>query len=129
MKVGKNNNGEQVMYGTCRFCGQILNVTLMCEEDATDAEMNRQATLHCGCEGGKEYAAMEEAKARAVSVIEENVTDEEIKVALQTLVSPVCEKAVKSVTIDTGSGTKYALRMNKGYAEVKITRTNIETKS
>ena len=129
MEVGKNRAGETVMYGKCRYCGQIMDVTFACEEGATDAEMNRQATLHCTCEGAKLYAAIEAAKVRAIRVINETVGNEEIRDAMQVLVSPACEQAVKNITIDNGNGTKYAMQLNKGLVEVKVTKTSVETQS
>lgn len=127
----KFKNGEDdVMYGACVYCGQTMNVTAMVDPDATESQMNREATMHCNCAGAKEFRDRENAKHRAVEVIDEVIKDEELKAAMMTLIAPVCEQEVKSVSIDTGTGKKYAMKLNKGgLIEVKVSITSVTTRS
>lgn len=124
------NGDNEVMYGECLFCHQTMNITAMVDEDASESEMNRAATMHCGCEEAKQYRAAENAKHRAVEVIEEMIRDEDVKMSMQTLVAPVCDMQIKNVLIDDGQGTRYKMKLNKGgLIEVQVTVTNVTARS
>lgn len=120
-----------MMTGTCRFCGQF--VQLDTDEELTKPQAEEMATMTCNCEGAQEYQKEKQRKEKAmknVSVLfgedapmEKRAGDGIVDI-LRAAVEEIYTGGLAKVTLNMRGGVKASISQNsKGEINVERTET------
>ena len=111
-------------YGTCRFCGQhgIVDTN---DEDTEQSEIDEYVTMHCTCQGAKEYkeliAKIAEAKGN-LQELTKNI-DPDITEAMAAGIDLIGHGAIQEMQVKTGKRALKVQMKSKGTILVQMTET------
>lgn len=124
---------KDVIPTVCPYCGQVVTVELPDNEDYTEADLKREATLNCSCPEGRYQRAIREqirdAKNNLTALSSEDaqnmgfqpIGDENVIEAMEKLIELAGYGKVLDVTIKlSGLGTVKIKRTPK--EQIKVTR-------
>ena len=115
------------MEGSCKYCGQIINV-----EAETQTEADEKATMECGCGAAKlaqkRNRNISEAKELILSLFPDADEDAPVIVSLHRMVDEIGSGRYSGVSVQLdGCTTCKISRTVKG--NIKVTRTDHQQQS
>ena len=110
--MDKKENDEKLI-GYCKYCGQGNQISDTDEYFLEMSDIDEIATLRCRCKEGAEYRNHMRSKDDAEQKIRMNLEAEEHQAVLMSLVEPIVEGTISSVSVNFGGGLAANMRLNK----------------
>lgn len=106
--------------GCCKYCGQIY--TVECDENTTTEELNRRATLMCGCEEAQTAKMMDAKRGQAQDMIEKTMKNPRQGQLLIDSLQMLQKHDIDSISFSAGD-TKVKLTWKEGDFNLEQTTT------
>ena len=114
-------SNTDLMTGTCKYCGQVVQLTRVIE---SDAEAEEEATMKCKCYEAEKYQKEKHRKKKALENVEKLFGSEceSVQNLLKAAVEIIFNNEMEKITLSLYGGVKATISQNsKG--EINVERT------